>query len=218
VPIPNIQNKNERVTLREAVAQQIREAIFNGTLQPGENLNDGELQEWLGVSRTPIREALNELARVGLIEMVPQKYTRVAEPRPEERTLVLQTLGALVGGVVRVTVPVLSRTQRSTLVSATEHLIGLAAARDHEGHGRDAWTLVDHFIDFCPNPILVKATKDTVDSLAYQLSITRTESSTSWPDLDAGYPALKAALDNGDAIAAELAIERVFRLSTNLSG
>lgn len=216
MPVPTIQNKNERVTLREAVAQQIREAIFDGTLRPGENLNDGELQEWLGVSRTPIREALNELTRVGLIEMVPQKYTRVAAPRPEDRTLVLQTLGALVGGVVRVTVPVLTEGQRATLITDTAHVIDLVTARDHDGHGHDGWKLVDRFIECCPNPILVAATKDIIDSLAYQLSVTRTEKSTSWADLDAGYPALKTAIEDEDAIAAELAIERVFRLSTSL--
>ncbi|PKQ36286.1 MAG: GntR family transcriptional regulator [Actinobacteria bacterium HGW-Actinobacteria-11] len=213
MPVPTTPHKNARVTLRETVTQQIREAIFDGTLQPGEHLNDGELQEWLGVSRTPIREALNELSRVGLIEMIPQRYTRVAKPRPAERTFMLQTIGAFMGGVVRVTVPVLTKRQRSSLLSATEQVLALVAARDHVSSGRGAWVLVDRFLEFCPNPILVRATKDTIDSLAYQLSVTRTADSTRWPDLDAGYPALKTALVEGDAVAAELAIERVFRLS-----
>lgn len=57
----------------------------------------------VGGSRTPIREALNDLARVGLVEMEVQRYTRLAMPSPEDRTEVLQTLGATVGEVVRVT-------------------------------------------------------------------------------------------------------------------
>lgn len=214
MPVPHTQNKNERLTLRESVAQQIREAIFDGTLHPGEILNDGDLQEWLGVSRTPIREALNELARVGLVEMVPQKYTRVARPRPEDRTLMLQTLGAIVGGVMRVTVPVLTKRQSRTLIAATEQVIALVTARDQVASSKASWKLIDRLIEYCPNLILVKATKDTIDSLAYHLNVTRTENSTTWSDLEAGYPALKAALEADDPIAAELAIERVFRLST----
>lgn len=216
MPIPTKPTKSERTTLREEVAQRIRAAIFDGTLQPGEILHDAALQDWLGVSRTPIREALNELARLGLIEMVPQKHTRVAEPRPEDRTLVLQTLGALVGGVVRITVPVLSERQSTALRAETDKLITVVGRRDAVQHGRDGWRLVDRFIDYCPNHVLVKATKDTIDSLAYQLGVTRTDESTNWDDLDVGYPALLDALAVGDAIAAELAIERVFRLSSTL--
>jgi DNA-binding GntR family transcriptional regulator len=54
-------------------------AIMNGTLEPGERLNDDELVKWLGVSRTPIREAIARLSGWGLVEMEPNRYTRVAE-------------------------------------------------------------------------------------------------------------------------------------------
>ena len=108
MPVPSANPPVERRSLREVAVERIRTAIFDGTLEPGEHLNDGELQSWLGISRTPIREALNDLARVGLIEMAAQRYTRVALPDPAQRTEVMQTLGAMLGGVVRVTVPGLS--------------------------------------------------------------------------------------------------------------
>ena len=47
--------------LRDSVFVRIRDAIIDGTLEPGERLVDGELSGWLGVSRTPIREALARL-------------------------------------------------------------------------------------------------------------------------------------------------------------
>jgi DNA-binding GntR family transcriptional regulator len=57
-------------------------AILDGTLQPGERLRDDELTAWLGTSRAPIREALGHLAEVGLVEMSPNRYTRVATVTP----------------------------------------------------------------------------------------------------------------------------------------
>ncbi|MCU1528986.1 MAG: hypothetical protein JWP75_2749 [Frondihabitans sp.] len=57
-------------------------AILDGTLQPGERLRDDELTAWLGTSRAPIREALGSLAEVGLVEMSPNRFTRVATISP----------------------------------------------------------------------------------------------------------------------------------------
>lgn len=54
------------------------EAIENGTLEAGERLNDDELTGWLGVSRTPVREAIARLESEGLVEMAANRYTRVA--------------------------------------------------------------------------------------------------------------------------------------------
>lgn len=53
--------------------EQIRAVIFDGALEAGEHLNDHEFQGWFGLSRTPIREALNDLARVRLVEIEAQR-------------------------------------------------------------------------------------------------------------------------------------------------
>ncbi|MBK0296207.1 GntR family transcriptional regulator, partial [Bacillus sp. S34] len=82
MPVPSTQPAAERKLLRDTVQDKIRDAIMDGTLEPGERLNDDDLIAWLGVSRTPIREALAELARAGLIEMAPNRYTRVTTPNP----------------------------------------------------------------------------------------------------------------------------------------
>jgi len=212
MPVPTQLPDVERKSLRESAMEQIRAAIFDGTLEPGEHLNDQELQAWLGISRTPIREALNDLAQVGLVEMAAQKYTRVALPTPEDRTKVLQTLGALVGGVVRVTLPTLTDEQRSRAVNVVEGLIASVEARDTFDHGAKVWAMVDQIVEDCPNPFLVRAAQGQIDALAFQLSVTRTEGSTHWDRLEDGYPRLLAAVKSGDAIAAELAIETVFDL------
>lgn len=56
---------------------------MDGTLEPGERLNDDELVTWLGVSRTPIREAIARLNTWGLVDMEANRYTRIAKKDPE---------------------------------------------------------------------------------------------------------------------------------------
>lgn len=65
--------------LRELVLDAIREAIISGTLKPRERLMEIQMAEELGVSRTPIREALRKLELEGFIVMVPRKGAYVAD-------------------------------------------------------------------------------------------------------------------------------------------
>jgi DNA-binding GntR family transcriptional regulator len=59
------------------VFRRLRDAIVDGTLAPGEQLKDVDLAAWLGVSRTPVREALLRLGESGLVESQPGRWTTV---------------------------------------------------------------------------------------------------------------------------------------------
>lgn len=78
MPVPREEPTTPRVLLRETAYEAIRRAIVDGRLEPGERLRDQELCSWLGLSRTPVREALSRLEEDGLVETRPQSYTRVA--------------------------------------------------------------------------------------------------------------------------------------------
>lgn len=67
-----------RISLSDEAYVRIEAAIMDGTLEPGERLRDSDLVEWLGISRTPIRHALDRLAEQGLVEMERNRFTRVA--------------------------------------------------------------------------------------------------------------------------------------------
>lgn len=69
---------NEYMPLRDLVFTTLRQAILKGELLPGERLMEIQLAEKMGVSRTPIREAIRKLEREGLVIMVPRKGAEVA--------------------------------------------------------------------------------------------------------------------------------------------
>lgn len=96
IPTGDSMKSAPRTLLRDTVASSLRSAIMSGDLHPGERLNDEELRGWLGVSRTPIRDAVNELSRCGLLETAPNRYTRVASPTSQDASDALSVIGLLV--------------------------------------------------------------------------------------------------------------------------
>lgn len=71
----------QKVTLARRVTDMIRNAIVSGVLKPGEFISPQEIGDRLGVSRTPVREALIHLNGVGLVEFLPNRV-RIASPTP----------------------------------------------------------------------------------------------------------------------------------------
>ncbi|WP_382304029.1 GntR family transcriptional regulator [Herbiconiux sp. UC225_62] len=78
MPIPADGPRFERTLLRNDVFERLRDAVVDGTFAPGEQLKDVDLATWLGVSRTPVREALLRLAASGLVVTQPGKSTVVS--------------------------------------------------------------------------------------------------------------------------------------------
>ena len=72
-------NMDEYLPLRDVVFKTLRQAILKGELGPGERLMEIQLAERLGVSRTPIREAIRKLELEGLVLMIPRKGAEVAK-------------------------------------------------------------------------------------------------------------------------------------------
>ena len=70
---------NEYLPLRDVVFNTLRQAILRGELKPGERLMEIQLANKLGVSRTPIREAIRKLELEGLVLMIPRKGAEVAK-------------------------------------------------------------------------------------------------------------------------------------------
>ncbi|RAL25777.1 GntR family transcriptional regulator [Thermoflavimicrobium daqui] len=84
MPIPNDLPKLHRTSAKNQVLSLLQDWITDGTLQPGEKIIDAELAQTIGVSRTPIREALQILETQGFVEMKPGKETRITPLKPED--------------------------------------------------------------------------------------------------------------------------------------
>lgn len=93
---PNFEVKmNEYLPLRDVVFNTLRQAILRGELKPGERLMEIQLANKLGVSRTPIREAIRKLELEGLVLMIPRRGAEVAEIKEKSLKDVLEVREAL---------------------------------------------------------------------------------------------------------------------------
>ena len=88
-------NMNEYLPLRDVVFNTLRKAILRGELKPGERLMEIQLANKLGVSRTPIREAIRKLELEGLVLMIPRKGAELAQITEKNMQDVLEVRKAL---------------------------------------------------------------------------------------------------------------------------
>lgn len=88
-------NENEYLPLRDVVFNTLRQAILRGEFKPGEGLMEIQLANKLGVSRTPIREAIRKLELEGLVIMIPRKGAEVADITEKSLRDVLEVRKAL---------------------------------------------------------------------------------------------------------------------------
>lgn len=86
---------SEYLPLRDVVFNTLRQAILRGEMEPGERLMEIQLAQKLGVSRTPIREAIRKLELEGLVIMIPRKGAEVAHITEKDMRDVLEVRSTL---------------------------------------------------------------------------------------------------------------------------
>jgi len=112
--------RSETKLLRHRAAARIKDLIWSGTYSPGMHLTETSLAEHLGISRGPIREALQDLVRQGLIVTIPNRGAFVVEWSVEDVIEVFSVRSVLEGLAARIAVRRLPSTQ---LISPLEHMI-----------------------------------------------------------------------------------------------
>lgn len=112
--------ENAYLPLRDVVFQTLRQAILKGELQPGERLMEIKLADRLGVSRTPIREAIRKLELEGLVVMVPRKGAAVANITEKDTKDVLEVRRTLEMFAVEVACDRISAEQLEQLKKAAK--------------------------------------------------------------------------------------------------
>lgn len=213
IPRPGADSSTRRTLVRERVREQIRQAILDGTLQPGERLDEASLRAWLDVSATPIRQALQALELEGLIESAPQSHTIVATPRVEMAMTNLQAVGVLLSGVSLLTVPSLDAADRDRLAGLAESVAERLTAGDGEGATQASGCYFLELIDRCPNPVLVRLTRRFGAPLGFHVVHSRDGFSEVTQTLTDAYARLGAAMRTGDPEAVNAATLSVFLIA-----
>lgn len=146
----------ERPKMSDAAYGRLRDAIVRGELYPGEKIKDSELALRLGLSRTPVREALTRLIETGLVEAKPGVYTRITSLERHDVASALAVLRSLDELAVRTGVPALTSAQLATMNEANRQFgiavrqkdITRALAADDAFHGV--------LVEAAGNPVLTK--------------------------------------------------------------
>lgn len=131
MPIPTDLAKPIRVSAKENAFKQLQQWIIDGTLYPGEKLNDTELAAALGVSRTPIRESLQLLEVQGFVKMYPGKATQVTDVDRTSIVDLLPPLAALQALSAELAVPHLTEEIIELLEHTNERFAEAVRAKDY---------------------------------------------------------------------------------------
>ncbi|MEQ1615528.1 MAG: GntR family transcriptional regulator [Hyphomicrobiaceae bacterium] len=119
-----------RVTLHDAVLNQIRDMIIEGALMPGTRINEGQVGALLGVSRTPLREAIKTLASEGLVEIVPAKGAVVRRFSESDIREILEVLKVVEQGAALLACDRAPDTELKKIVSLHKRMLALYKAKD----------------------------------------------------------------------------------------
>lgn len=98
----------QKKTLHEEIANNLREMIMSGELREGDKIRENELCDLMGISKTPLREALRVLSAEGLIHLIPNRGSFVTTPTFEEIKEMFDVMVALEGVCARTAVEKMS--------------------------------------------------------------------------------------------------------------
>lgn len=173
MPVPKSPAKLEvnRRLLHDYAFDEISKRIQDGTFSPGQDLTDETLIDMLGISRSPIRQALTMLVDVGLVDMAPNRYTRVAYPNPAEFLSGVQILSTLWALGAETSLEHLTPADVEDFDGRLEAVLELGKLNDPERAGElieSVHHLFEFFLERSGNPLL----QPTVNRLTAQVAHT----------------------------------------------
>jgi DNA-binding GntR family transcriptional regulator len=122
---------------REAIVRNIIDGLYDGRFEPGQRLQEAQLTAAFGISRGPVREALNALSAMGIVDLTPQRGAQVRVLGIEEAIdtlIVVQTLIGLSARLAATRAP--QGSQRDNLVKSLETILAFDAEAGGADYGR----------------------------------------------------------------------------------
>ncbi|TYP51657.1 GntR family transcriptional regulator [Thermosediminibacter litoriperuensis] len=202
--------------LREIVFEALREAIITGELKPGERLMEVQLAEEMGVSRTPVREAIRKLELEGLVVMIPRKGAYVAGLSLKDAADVFEIRQSLEGLAAALAA---ERITDEEIESLERILVEITEAAEND----DVETAIRKDAEF--HQILFKATRNDrlvqiINNLKEQIDRFRTQSFANRARvrslLEEHKKIVEAITDRNVELAKKLAEEHIEKVENNV--
>jgi DNA-binding GntR family transcriptional regulator len=141
--------------LTEQVSKVLTEAILDGSLAPGERLIETDLQNKLGVSRSPLREAFRDLEKKGLLTIVPRRGTFVRDISRKDLEENFPVRASLEGLAAREAYHRMTNEELGQMASALEGMREAGEGGDAEGYRQNHLQFHEAFIESCGNKLLM---------------------------------------------------------------
>lgn len=205
----------KRLSFRDEVYFALKRAITLLELQPEQRLNDKELAEEFGISRTPVREALKRLEDEGLVESIPGSSTRVASLNIEEAKHGVTVIAALHALAARLAVPLLKESDIDELEYTNKTLLQFAQKKDIIKAIEADELFHNVFLDVAGNPEIIRALEPIVPKIQ-RLEIAQFNSEKSIQSFEQHQKIIEACRQKDSETAASLVEENWLSLRTLL--
>lgn len=192
-----ILNMNAYLPLRDVVFNTLREAILKGELKPGERLMEMQLASRMGVSRTPIREAIRMLEQEGLAVTVPRKGAEVARMTEKDMEDVLEIREALDELAARIVLAKINNEQMEALKEAREKFAESTKSGNIKQIAEMDVKFHDVIYEATGNPKLVNMLNNLREQL-YRYRIEYLKDPANYPILIQEHDAIVEGLDTGN--------------------
>jgi DNA-binding GntR family transcriptional regulator len=201
-------SKADNITLADKVYAQLEEMIVTLEFEPGQMLSESELGEMLQVSRTPIGEALQRLAREGLVNILPRRGIVVTEINIADQLKVLEFRSVVSRFAASSAARRANDGERTQMHAIAKELLDAVKGKDSHALLQADKAFHDHF-SICTRNEFASRTLDALDSLSRRFWFVFHQKQD---DAESGklHADLALAIAKGDSKAAELASDRLF--------
>lgn len=194
-------NMDQYLPLRDVVFQTLRKAILTGELKPGERLMEIHLADKLGVSRTPIREAIHKLELEGLVTMLPRRGAMVSEISENGLKDVLEVRRSLDAFCAELAAKRISETEKEELKEAYNAFNDAVATGDATIMAKADVAFHDIIITATGNERLIMIINNLGEQM-YRYRFEYIKDETKRDDIMREHKALMESILNGDELAA----------------
>lgn len=189
------------------VYEHLLKAITNGDLQPGDRISDGKLAEEFGVSRTPVREAIQRLRDIGVIEASANRFTRVAVVSPRQTTDAMAVWSTLYRALAEEVAPLVDDATIAAMESDHRDFDAAMGSQDMLAVARTNFDFYAHLAALSNNEVLLRSITGVVHMV--RLGSLYLPEAIDLGLLSGCQQALLDALHARDAVAAVAAIDQL---------